>query len=59
VAVVDGAGTAAGVSVLVAAGSVVVVVVAFFFLEKKDLSLSKGDSARVDCELGRRWGKVP
>lgn len=33
---------AAGVSVLVAVGSVVVVV--FFFLEKRDFSLSRGDS---------------
>lgn len=46
-AVLDGAGTAAGVSVLVAVASVVVV--AFFFLERKDLSLARGDSARVDC----------
>jgi hypothetical protein len=41
------AGAAAGVSVLVAVASVVVV--AFFFLEKRDLSLLRGDSARVDC----------
>jgi hypothetical protein len=47
--VLDGAGTAAGVSVLEAVASVVVV--AFFFLEKRDLSLLRGDSARVDCAL--------
>ena len=46
--VLDGAGTAAGVSVVLAV--VLVVVVAFFFLEKRDLSLSRGDSVRVDCE---------
>jgi hypothetical protein len=46
VAVLEGAGTATGVSVLVAVASVVVV--AFFFLEKRDLSLSRGDSARED-----------
>lgn len=44
-AVLDGAGAA--VSVLVAVASVVVVAV-FFFLEKRDLSLLKGDSARID-----------
>ena len=43
--VLDGAGTA--VSVLVAVASVVVVAV-FFFLEKRDLSLLRGDSARID-----------
>ena len=48
-AVLDGAGAAAGVSVLVGVASVVVV--AFFFLEKRDLSLLKGDSARVGCTL--------
>jgi hypothetical protein len=38
---------AAGVSVLVAVGSVVVVV--FFFLEKRDFSLSRGDSGSRLC----------
>jgi hypothetical protein len=46
VAVLDGAGAA--VSVLVAVASAVVVAV-FFFLEKRDLSLLRGDSARIDC----------
>jgi hypothetical protein len=46
VAVLDGAGTAGVVSVAVAS-----VVVVFFFLEKKDLSLSRGESARVDCAV--------
>jgi hypothetical protein len=44
VAVLDGAGTA--VSVLVAVASSMVAV--FFFLEKRDLSLLRGDSARID-----------
>ena len=59
VAVLEGAGTAGAVSV--AAGASVLVV--FFFLEKKDLSLSRGESARVDyasascrmaCDKGSR-----
>jgi hypothetical protein len=51
VAVLDGAGAAGlvsvavGVSVLVAVASVVAAF--FFFLEKRDLSLSRGDSVRI------------
>ena len=57
-AVLDGAGTA--VSVVVAVASLVVAV--FFFLEKRDLSLLRGDSARIDfasvsCRTAVRQGK--
>jgi hypothetical protein len=67
VAGLDGAGTegavpvVAGASVLVAVGSVVVVV--FFFLEKRDFSLSRGESVGMDfglanCDVIRYWGDL-
>ena len=42
----DGAGTAVSVSVAVVSAAAAAV---FFFLEKRDLSLLRGDSARIDC----------